>query len=70
MNDLVYCHSGVEYAERPIAFEWEGKRLEIAEILASWRLPDGKLFRVKTAEGCIFELTYAALEDQWRIHQP
>jgi hypothetical protein len=27
MNDPVECHSGYEYAERPVALHWEGERL-------------------------------------------
>ena len=65
--DLVVCLSGVEYAERPLAFTWEGRRLEIAEILERWRGPGEKGFRIKTTEGQVFELTYREIPDDWRV---
>ena len=45
MIDPVECHSGFEYAERPIALTWEGQRLEIAAIESTWRIPGGKCQR-------------------------
>ncbi|HQF63224.1 MAG TPA: hypothetical protein PLT26_12040 [Anaerolineaceae bacterium] len=68
MSDPVECHSGFEYAERPIALTWEGQRLEIAAIESTWRIPGGKCFRVSTANGQTFELFYGELYDEWRIN--
>ncbi len=65
--DAVECRSDSEYAERPLALTWEGRRLEIAEILASWRGPGEKGFRVKTVDGLAFELAYRELPDEWQI---
>jgi hypothetical protein len=70
MTEIVECHSGYEYGERPIALTWKGERLEITKILDRWRIPGGKSFRVETANEQIFEITYVALYDEWRIHQP
>ena len=67
MPDLVECHSDFEYAERPTALQWEGQRLAIEKIFESKRTPDGKQFRVQTADGQIFELFYSDLYDEWRI---
>jgi hypothetical protein len=70
MADRVECHSGFEYAERPVALHWEGDRLEIEEILDRWQIPDSKCFRVRTRDGQIFELFFNELYDEWRIYQP
>jgi hypothetical protein len=67
MSDEVECHSDFEYAERPIALRWDGQRLMIEKIFEAWRAPDGKHFRVQTADGQIFELFYSDLFDEWRI---
>jgi hypothetical protein len=67
-DELVECHSGFEYAERPTALRWESQRLEISEILDRWRIPGGKCFRVKVQDGRIFELFYGELYDEWRIN--
>ncbi len=68
MDGIVECYSGQEYPERPMAFNWGGERLEIVEILAQWRAPEGKRFRVRTEEQGIFELVYEEASDQWSIH--
>ncbi len=70
MSNIVECHSGFAYAEKPVALTWEGQRLEITGILGEWRLPGGRRFRVKTSGGQIFELSYEELNDEWHIHQP
>lgn len=64
----VECHSGFEYAERPIALRWEGHRLQICAIEAEWRIPGGKKFRVRVTDGRVFELFYGELYSDWRIH--
>jgi hypothetical protein len=66
-GDLVECHSDAEYADRPLALTWQGRRLEITEILRRWRSPDEKGFRIKTTEGQVFELIYREISDDWRI---
>jgi hypothetical protein len=69
-GDLVECHSGYAYADRPIAFKWKGERLEIAEIENRWRIPGGLRFRVRILDGRVFELFYGELYDEWRISLP
>lgn len=65
--DTVECRSDTEFAERPLAMIWQGQRFEIAEILARWRGPGEKGFRVKTADGQAFELHYREAPDEWLI---
>ena len=66
-DGLVECHSGSEYAEQPTALQWEGQRLEIKAVLAQWRTPEGKCFRVRAAGGREFELFYGERSAEWRI---
>jgi hypothetical protein len=68
-RDLVECRSDSNYAERPLSLIWEGQRLEIAEILARWRGPAEKGFRVQTADKQVFELTYREVPDEWTVQQ-
>jgi hypothetical protein len=63
----VECRSDSEYAERPLALTWDGRRYEIAEIVSRWRGPNEKGFRVKTADGNAFELTYREIPDEWQV---
>jgi hypothetical protein len=69
IDGVVLCHSGHTYAQRPIAFWWEGERLEVDTINAEWRSPTGKHFRVKTQQGAVYELIYDQASDNWRIQQ-
>jgi hypothetical protein len=66
--ELVECHSGYEYAERPTAVWWQGERLEVEAVEAQWRIAGGKKFRVRVRTGQVFELLYVELYDEWRIH--
>lgn len=66
-HNPVECLSGFTYAERPIALWWEGKRLEIVEIVTQWRIPGGLRFRVQAENDRIFELCYSEQEDEWKI---
>ncbi|MGA9533576.1 MAG: hypothetical protein WBR18_12730 [Anaerolineales bacterium] len=68
-SELVECHSGYTYAERPTAIHWHGERLSIDEIESQWRIPGGRKFRVQVADGRHFELFYGELYDEWRIHE-
>jgi hypothetical protein len=67
MAELVECHSGFAYADRPVSLAWEGQRLEIIQILAEWLTPEEKHFRVRTADGREFELAYRPAMDEWQI---
>jgi hypothetical protein len=67
MEAVVVCLSSAAYADRPLAFEWGGRRLEVHLLLAAWRTPAGKVFRVSTADGEQFELAYNEPGDEWRI---
>jgi hypothetical protein len=66
-EELVECHSGYEYAQRPTALRWQGERLEVEAVEAEWRIPGGRRFRVRTRNGLVFELFYGELYDEWRI---
>ena len=69
MNDLVECHSGSRFAEKPLALTWEGKRLEVQEVLSEWRTPEAKTFRVRTSDGQVFDLCYTEAAETWQIQR-
>jgi hypothetical protein len=46
MTVSVECYSGSRFAERPLAVHWQGERLEIWQVVRSWRTPDGLGFDV------------------------
>ena len=65
--NTVECRSDSTFAERPLSLIWDGYRYEIAEIVSRWRGPSEKGFRVKTADGQAFDLTYREVPDEWQI---
>ncbi len=65
----VQCHSGYDYAQRPIAIYPEGERLKVERVEGEWKTPDGKFFRVLTAGDQVFELLYNVVEDKWFIQR-
>jgi len=67
IESLVRCRSESEYAEKPFEFLWEGEELVVSEIIARWRSPEGKYFRVKTNTLSIFLLFYNEGENSWYI---
>ena len=67
MGELVECHSGFTYADKPVALTWESQRLEIVAITAQWRSPEARYFRVRTSNGQEFELAYREAENDWQI---
>jgi hypothetical protein len=65
----VECHSGFTYAERPVAVEMDGKRLEIIEIISQSRTPMGRKFIVRFKDGTEVELDYDDNKDEWEIRE-
>jgi hypothetical protein len=63
----VRCYAGVSYPERPVAFEWEGRWLEVAELLRQARTPSGLVFDVSTEDGQPYRLEWDAKTDEWAI---
>ena len=66
-SEKVECLSGHTYADRPIAIYWDEQRLLIDTIEASWRIPGGRRFRIRTEDDREFELNYLENEDEWSI---
>ena len=65
--NTVECRSASTFAERPLSLTWQGVSYEIAAIVARWRGPGEKGFRVKTTDGQAFDLTYREVPDEWLV---
>ncbi len=70
----VRCYAGAGYPERPIAFEWEGRWLDVVEVLWQARTPEGLVFDVYTqctflqaGQGARFRLVWDERSDEWVI---
>ena len=66
-GELVICHSGASYAERPAAINWGGQRLEVDLVEAQWRRPGEIAFTVRVMDGRRFGLVYNELQDDWNV---
>lgn len=63
--------------ERPLAYEWEGRRREVIEVLDRWyeggrspRDPVLHYFKVKTDDRSVRILRYNTLFDAWAVMIP
>jgi len=65
----VECHSGYSYAERPIAIETGGLRMDIEEILNEATTPEGRFFKVKIFDGRVIDLEYDEAKDEWKASE-
>ena len=66
--EKVECLSSASYPDRPLAFTWEGQRLEVMAVLSRQRTPQDHWFRVCTADGRTFDLVYNEAGLAWSIH--
>lgn len=73
-DSYVECYAGRHYPDRPVAFRWEGKRVEVEEVERQWRSQEAGYdspilyhYQVRTAEGR-FHLVYDSEEDVWEIY--
>lgn len=69
MTELVECHAGYTYAERPTAVLWGDRRLSVIEIIESRKTPEGRYFRVSTEDDHAFILIYNEFYDAWQVRE-
>ena len=63
----VWCRSERHYAERPVAFLWEGQRRRVVRVVAQWREPAGPAFHVLADDNWLYELRYDEAHQTWTI---
>ena len=70
----VECRSGYKVNDHPVAFTALGRRREVSEIVDRWYeggiKPDEPVvdyFKVRTDDGSVFILRYAAHSDAWSV---
>jgi len=65
----VEAYAGASYPERPTAVWWQGQRLDVTQVLRSWRTPDGLHFLVEIERIGRVELIYHYQDDGWKIEE-
>lgn len=70
----VECYSGFKANEHPVAFIYQGDRLEIQEIVDRWHeggldssRPVIDYFKVRAADGNVYFLRYQSGSDVWSL---
>ncbi len=63
------CYSGARYAERPVAFQYAGERLQVGAVMRTWREPAALFFLVQVVDGRRFRLAYEEETGCWRVDQ-
>ncbi len=66
-RDLVECHSGFRYGEKPVVVCWQGRRLTVSKVISNSHTPTGWCYRVEVEGGEVFDLEYLEFEDVWRV---
>lgn len=66
-TDPVRCHAGASYPEHPTALLWEGKWLDVKQIVSESHMPKGKVWFVIADTGDYFMLAYEDDPGQWKI---
>lgn len=67
MRTRVETYSGARLHERPRRFFWQGRQLEVCEVLASWQEPDHLIFKVKADDGDAYLIRYHRRDDAWEV---
>jgi hypothetical protein len=65
----VRCYAGASYPERPVAFEWEDRWVDVAEVLWSARTPEGLVFDVQTNDRRQYRLKWNQVTEKWIVLQ-
>lgn len=68
MSDIVDCHSGFRYAERPTSFQYMGQFHQIHAILSESKTENGYQFIVLAETRHQYQLVYEELHDAWQIN--
>ena len=61
----VRCYAGTRYPERPVAFQWEGRWLDVTQVEWQVRTPEGLRFAVIAGQGERYRLSWVEREDVW-----
>ncbi|MGQ9839373.1 MAG: UTP--glucose-1-phosphate uridylyltransferase [Anaerolineae bacterium] len=63
----VRCYAGARYPERPVAFLWGGRWLNVAQVVRQARTPEGLRFDVVVEQGERYRLSWIERGDVWGV---
>lgn len=65
--ETVWCLSSSSYADQPLAFTWQGVRIQVQVVIQRWRSVQGMNFQVQAEDGKQYNLFYDESLDSWSI---
>lgn len=65
----VRCYAGTRYPERPVAFLWEGRWLEVTQVDRQAHTQTAMVFWVQAENDVCYELTWQVTTDAWIVRQ-
>jgi hypothetical protein len=68
-NINVECYSGYKADERPVSFNYGGKKLMVDKIIDQWRSPDADHFKVLVNDGERYLLVHDNIKDTWVLEK-
>lgn len=63
----VESYAGHKAAERPKAFVWKDRNIEIEQIIDRWYGEDADYFKVRGDDGVTYLLRYFRTDDYWEL---
>ncbi len=67
MEVRVECYAGHRGEETPRALAFDGRRVEVAEVLDRWLSPDHRYFKVAGDDGARYILRHDVATGRWRV---
>jgi len=65
----VECHSGYSSCDHPCAIWWQGQRHLVKAIIAEWRTPFEKHYRLLVAEDLFLKAILNEKENIWKVER-
>jgi len=63
----VECRAGHRGEPTPLRFAFDGKPIEVTEILDAWLAPDHRYFKVRGGNGACYILRHDAMALHWQL---
>ena len=69
ITSTVECHSSYSSCDHPSAIWWQGKRHLVKAIIAEWRTPVEKHYRLFVDEKLFLKAIYNDKENIWKVER-